>query len=96
MIPTQQLGEFFDGAFGPSGSTFLCAENPTSSEASDASVGAECNTRSMVTENIPAARVKLAEIPWSETFTLSDLFKVWGGGFFKLKRKHVKHKHKRY
>ena len=82
MIPTQQLDEFFDGAFGPSSSTLLCAENPTSSEASDASVGAECNTKSMVTENLLAAKMKMAEIPWSETFAPSDLlFKVWGGGF---------------
>ena len=97
MIPTQQLGEFFDGAFGPSSSTLLCAENPTSNEASDASIGAECHTRSMVTVNLSAAKVNLAEIPWSETVAPSDLFvKVWGGGFFKLKSKNVTHEYKLY
>ena len=41
LIPTQQAGEFFDGAFGPSSSTIVCAGSPNSREAGDAPVGAE-------------------------------------------------------
>ena len=50
-----------------------------------------------MTVNLSAAKVNLAEIPWSETVAPSDLFvKVWGGGFFKLKSKNVTHEYKRY
>ena len=64
LIPTQRLGEFFDGTFGPSTSTIGCAGNTNHGEASDASVGAEVQEEVDSDLKNTVTELKLAEIPW--------------------------------